>query len=95
MINDESSDKPIEKTTSLVVAEDARTVLNPGSLDISEAKLLSTSLVDESANHLLGLMKSLEEPNEQSSVMAACEVVKQISSLMRLKLDVYKALKGK
>lgn len=88
-------DGPTDKSISLIARGDTRTPSRPGPQDIDEERLLSTNLVDESANHLLALMKGLQEPNDQSSVMAACEVVKQISGLMRLKLDVYKAIKGK
>lgn len=59
-----------------------------------EGKLVSMSLIDESGSILIGMMKGLDK-QDGSSVMTACEVAKQITQLGRLKLDVYKAIKGK
>ncbi len=68
-------------------------LLKPKLQDTVEETLLSQSLVDESANHLLGLMKGLN-PRVAGEVATACECAKQIQALVRLKLDVYRTLKG-
>ncbi len=53
----------------------------------------SQNLIHASTQHLYGLMIGLDE-SDASQVMTACEVAKQIQSLMRLQLDAVKVRKG-
>lgn len=53
----------------------------------------SMILIDESARHMLDLMKGLNA-REPEGITAACNCARQIEKLMRLKLDVLRTKKG-
>lgn len=71
--------------------------------NIDQVKSESTNLIDESTKQLKDLMKSLTKQvtteenlfKSVNSVNAACNCAKQISSLIRVKLDIYKEYKKK
>lgn len=68
------------------------------STSISAAKLTSLDLIDSSAEHLYGLMKSVatEDPLRRKDprvIQAAANCAKQIKDLIRLKLDVLKEVR--
>lgn len=49
----------------------------------------SMNLIDESANHLYGLMKEVR-PRDANDINAVCNIAKQLQNFMRIKLDVIK-----
>ena len=52
------------------------------------------SLINESVQQLVGLMKTAtRSAKDKNDVSAACNCAKQITGLLRLKLDIYKASK--
>lgn len=69
--------------------------------DIDHVKSESTNLIDSSTRQLNKLMKSITKTvvlednlfKSVTSVNAACNCAKQISSLLRVKLDIYKEYK--
>lgn len=72
-------------------------------INSEEARSLSLNLIDDTAQHLHGLMKSVGTKNEDGlnlridpqKINAACNCAKNIHNLLRLKLDVLKeARKG-
>lgn len=68
---------------------------------VEEAISNSLSLIDDSAEHLLELQRSIQGPTETEpnlridaqKINAACNCAKQIASLQRLKIEAFKALK--
>lgn len=75
------------------------TSLQPSS-DSNAARLTSMNLIDDSAQHLHGLLKSVgtDDPirlRDPRVISAAATCAKQIHSLIRLKLDVLRELRKK
>lgn len=73
------------------------------SRDLQQESLVSLNLINDSASYLFDLMKGIgrEAKSQDASrinpqlINAACNCGKQITSLLRLKLDVLKASKIK
>ena len=93
MQNDDRRENSILPMPSSMTRGTGQTDLAQKQQSSNEEKLVSMSLVDESGNILLGMMRGLDG-TDGSNVMTACEVAKQITQLGRLKLDVFKAIKG-
>ncbi len=93
MSNSEIKNAVAELTENLL--EDS-TVLSKTS---ETEKLLQMNLVDDTISDLRGLMRSLVERNQTlewqgvQTVNAACNTAKNITNLMRLKLDVVKEIR--
>lgn len=71
-----------------------RAVSNLQAQDSAMGQLDSMSIVDESAKHLLGVMRAMR-PSEPEEVNSACNCAKNIEKLMRLKLDVIRFTLGR
>lgn len=84
--------KPIQRLPMSRIGATETAESRPTLLSAGEVILQSTSLIDDSAKHLFGLMKNLSS-NCADDAKVACDLAKQIQGLARVKLDYIKALK--
>lgn len=89
---DESEDGQIQRLPAPRTLNGIELHSNTVLPNFEEVVLQSTNSINDSANHLFGLMKGLNQQDE-ATPMTAVELAKQLANLARVKLDYIKLMK--